>query len=282
MTARRSFDVAGKIAFVLWRHGQRRNGTMPTMKVASLCLLSHRSAWIPYARSPSRIERSRTRLPVGVRSLMCEKIEFLSDSKYGNYCVKLRDLRWVEWLFNVTFNDISDTYVTPHRCSGRLKKKFDLQSGYQCHRHSVWFCSMPVQAPTRGHPFYGYSKKPPNFSRLLWCAWGYRGPILVWIPQGHNGGCSYAHQDHKDDFLTPSDWNAWERCVYCKTLIIRVTLFSRNHCSSFIHETLFSRLVRSSSNPYITNYWRGLYFCVSMLSRIYAKIKSSRIKSVSQ
>ena len=35
-------------------------------------------------------------------------------------------------------------------------------------------------------------------------------------------------------------------------------------------------------NPYITNYWRGLYFRVSMLSRIYAKIKSSRIKSVLQ
>ena len=35
---------------------------------------------------------------------------------------------------------------------------------------------------------------------------------------------------------------------YCKTLIIRVrTLFSRNHRSSFIHETLFARLVISSS-----------------------------------
>ena len=36
-------------------------------------------------------------------------------------------------------------------------------------------------------------------------------------------------------------------CEYCKTLIIRVTLFSRNHRSSFIHETLFWRLVISSS-----------------------------------
>ena len=35
--------------------------------------------------------------------------------------------------------------------------------------------------------------------------------------------------------------------IYCKTLIIRVTLFSRNHRSIFIHETLFSRLVISSS-----------------------------------
>ena len=35
-------------------------------------------------------------------------------------------------------------------------------------------------------------------------------------------------------------------------------------------------------NPCIRKYWRGLYFRVSMLSRIYAKIKSSRIKSVLQ
>ena len=35
-------------------------------------------------------------------------------------------------------------------------------------------------------------------------------------------------------------------------------------------------------NPYNRNYWRGPYFRVSMLSRIYAKIKSSRIKSVLQ
>ena len=72
MKTRRSFHVAGKIAFVLWRHGQRRNGTMPTMRAALLCLLLQRSAWIPRARSPSRIERSRTRLPVGLHSLLCE------------------------------------------------------------------------------------------------------------------------------------------------------------------------------------------------------------------
>ena len=35
--------------------------------------------------------------------------------------------------------------------------------------------------------------------------------------------------------------------TYCKTLIIRVTLFSRGHQSRFIHETLFSRFVISSS-----------------------------------
>ena len=35
--------------------------------------------------------------------------------------------------------------------------------------------------------------------------------------------------------------------IYCKTLIIRVTLFSRGHQQRFIHETLFSRFVVSSS-----------------------------------
>ena len=38
---------------------------------------------------------------------------------------------WVElnWLFNVSINDISVIYVTAHRCAGRLKKKLDLRSG---------------------------------------------------------------------------------------------------------------------------------------------------------
>ena len=35
-------------------------------------------------------------------------------------------------------------------------------------------------------------------------------------------------------------------------------------------------------NTYVRNYWRGLYFRVYLLSRIYAKIKSSRIKSLLQ
>ena len=33
----------------------------------------------------------------------------------------------MNWLFNVTINDISVIYVTAHRCAGRLK--LDLQSG---------------------------------------------------------------------------------------------------------------------------------------------------------
>ena len=41
-------------------------------------------------------------------------------------------------------------------------------------------------------------------------------------------------------------WVKW-KWKYCKTLIIRVTLFSRGHQPRYIHETLFSRFVRSSS-----------------------------------
>ena len=60
----------------------------------------------------------------------------------------------VNWLFNVTINDISVIYVTAHRYAGGLKKKLDLRSGSQRHRHFVGFFNVPVLAPTRDHPFY--------------------------------------------------------------------------------------------------------------------------------
>ena len=60
----------------------------------------------------------------------------------------------VNWLFNITINDISVIYVTAHRCAGGLKKKLDLWTGSKRHRHFVGFFNVPVQAPTRGHPFY--------------------------------------------------------------------------------------------------------------------------------
>ena len=61
----------------------------------------------------------------------------------------------VNWLFNVTINDISDIHVAAHRCAGGLKKKkLDLRSGSQRHRHFVGFFNVPVQASTRDQPFY--------------------------------------------------------------------------------------------------------------------------------
>ena len=60
----------------------------------------------------------------------------------------------LNWLFNITINDISVIYVTAHRCAGGLKKKLDLRSGSQRHRHFVGFFNVPVLAPTRDQPFY--------------------------------------------------------------------------------------------------------------------------------
>ena len=50
--------------------------------------------------------------------------------------------------------------------------------GSHRHIHFVGFFNVPVQAPTRDPSFYGYSEKPPHFSRLLRHAWGYGGHIL--------------------------------------------------------------------------------------------------------
>ena len=68
-------------------------------------------------------------------------------------------------------------------CAGRLKKKWNLWSGSNRHSYFVVFCSVSVQALTRGQPFYGHSDKPPHFSRILRRAWGYGEPIVVVYPR---------------------------------------------------------------------------------------------------
>ena len=60
----------------------------------------------------------------------------------------------MNWLFNVTINYISVIHVTAHRCAGGLKKKLDLRSGSQRHRHFIGFFNVPVQAPTRDQTLY--------------------------------------------------------------------------------------------------------------------------------
>ena len=53
----------------------------------------------------------------------------------------------LNWLFNVTINNISVIFVTDvtaHRCAGGLEKKLDLRSGSQRHRHIVGFFNVPV------------------------------------------------------------------------------------------------------------------------------------------
>ena len=75
----------------------------------------------------------------------------------------------VNLLFNVTINDISVIYmyVTAHRCVGGLKKKLDLRSGSQRHRHLVGFFNVPSKHRHGGPPFYTIIRETAQFSRLL-------------------------------------------------------------------------------------------------------------------
>ena len=65
------------------------------------------------------------------------------------------------------------TIFQSYRCVGGLKKKLDLRSGSQRHRHFVGFFNVPVQAPTRDHPFYMVIPTPDNpkvtrHTRQIW------------------------------------------------------------------------------------------------------------------
>ena len=58
-----------------------------------------------------------------------------------------------------------DGVINPHHYN--FKKKFDLQSDSQRHKNFVRFFNLPVQASTRGHPFYTVN---PLFINSLWRA----------------------------------------------------------------------------------------------------------------
>ena len=47
--------------------------------------------------------------------------------------------------FYVTVKDTSVIYVMAHRCAGCLKKKVDIRSGSQRHRHFMEFFKVPIQ-----------------------------------------------------------------------------------------------------------------------------------------
>ena len=66
----------------------------------------------------------------------------------------------------------------------RTEEEVEPTVGLPRHRYFVAFFNVPVQTPIRDPPFYGYSEKPPHFSRLLRHAWGYGGHILDLNPPG--------------------------------------------------------------------------------------------------
>ena len=88
-------------------------------------------------------------------SLLIPKVDkqHQDDVNHINVNIDTKE-KLLKWLFNVTINDISVIHVTAHRCAGGLKKKFDLRSGSQRHRHFAGFFNVPVLVPTRDQPFY--------------------------------------------------------------------------------------------------------------------------------
>ena len=91
-----------------------------------------------------------------------------------------------------------------------------------------------------------------------------------------SGTCSktnrYIIYIHALVLLIPDLWSeSIRQYMYCKTLIIRVILFSRGHHPRFIHETLYSRLVISSSIILTKGIIGDDFIFTSLLSREFTR-----------
>ena len=94
----------------------------------------------------------------------------------------------VNWLFNVTINDISVIDVQVD-----WRRKLDLRSDSQRHRHFVRFFNVTVQARTRGHPFIRLFREiAPFYSHLLRHA-GDTGDIFSTYSPGSLWGINQSH-----------------------------------------------------------------------------------------
>ena len=81
-------------------------------------------------------------------------------TQYHSIC----EWEW-DWLRNVICNEISVIAAHTCRCAGGLKKKLDVRSGSQRHRHFVGFFNVRARPSTdTGQIFlYGYSEKLSHF-----------------------------------------------------------------------------------------------------------------------
>ena len=100
------------------------------------------------------------------------------------------------------------------------RKRLNLRSGSQRHRHFIGFFNVPVQAPTRAHPIYGYSEKPP-FSRILRHA-GDTEDLFHLKPRGPNGEAEYRNVTRCK--------HSWRTFLQSKTH--NRLVFLRNKCAS--------------------------------------------------
>ena len=82
---------------------------------------------------------------------------------------------------------IFHSYVTAHRCAGGMKKKLDIRSGSQHHRHFVGFFNVPVPQRHGTTLFIRWFRNTASFSRLLRSRWGYGVNILDLTPWALTG-----------------------------------------------------------------------------------------------
>ena len=112
------------------------------------------------------------------------------------YLLELKVLTFLgewDWFLNVTCNDNSVIYVTAQRSAGGLKK-LNLRSGSQRHWHFVGFVNVPVQAPTRGHPFYTVIQRNRPIYSPFTTRWGYGGHFLILNSRGSHEEVTFLKQ----------------------------------------------------------------------------------------
>ena len=141
----------------------------------------------------------------------------------------------------------------PKRNSHSEKQRF------QRHRHVIRFLNVLVQTPTRGEPIYGYSEKPPHFSRLLRCAWGYGGPILVLNP------VVPTRNSHSKKQRKRSSPDPWQHAANKRNTQKKAKRQHKNTTKMYVYTTVADRLRKVSwsncSHPTsVVNWFTGPTF----------------------
>ena len=86
---------------------------------------------------------------------MESRYRFLTLGIPWSQSVPSRDVNAATRLSEASWRRDKVIYVTAHtRCAGGLKKKLNLRSGSQHHRHFAGFFNVHVQASTWGRHFY--------------------------------------------------------------------------------------------------------------------------------
>ena len=164
-------------------------------------------------------------------------------------CAKARWFlcEWVlDWLLNVQCNDVSVIYVTAHGCAGGLNK-FDLRSGSQRHKHFVRFFNVPVQAPTRGQPFYTVIPRNRPIKSPFTTRWGYGGHIRWFL-------CKSAVKNELDLLPSRADTRSNKHTNtisrWCANMQMRQRPFAQIRYHAFVL-TQFTLKVKSCNSAWI-------------------------------